>query len=131
MKENIIQGKRNGGKAPIGYTSVDQHLIPNKDAEKVRKIFEMYAEGKPYKEMEAYSGWPHSNIRNMLQNEVYLGHLISGANRCENAHEPLVVRTLGTLVEEGCRTPTGTHRTVRSMSICWRGCWSVGSAANP
>lgn len=90
MKENIIQGKRNGGKAPIGYTSVDQHLIPNKDAEKVRKIFEMYAEGKPYKEMEAYSGWPHSNIRNMLQNEVYLGHLISGANRCENAHEPLV-----------------------------------------
>ena len=90
MKENIIQGKRNGGKAPIGYTSVDQHLIPNKDAEKVRKIFEMYAEGKSYKEMEAYSGWPHSNIRNMLQNEVYLGHLISGANRCENAHEPLV-----------------------------------------
>ena len=90
MKENILQGKRNGGKAPIGYTSINQHLIPNRDADKVKHIFEMYAEGKPYKEMEAYSGWPHPNIRNMLQNEVYLGHLISGQNRCENAHEALV-----------------------------------------
>ena len=90
MKENILQGKRNGGKPPIGYTIINQHLIPNIDAKKVRDIFEMYAEGKSYKEMMAYSGWPHANIRNMLCNEVYLGHLISGANRFENAHEALV-----------------------------------------
>ena len=90
LKENVLMGRRNGGKAPIGYTVVNQHLVPNKDAEKVTGVFRMYAEGKSYKEMEEYSGWPHSNIRNMLKNEVYLGHLISGVNRCENAHEPLV-----------------------------------------
>ena len=90
LKENIMEGKRNGGKAPIGYTVINQHLVPNTDAQKVTRIFEMYAEGKSYKEMEEFSGWPHSNIRNMLQNEVYLGHLISGSNRCENAHEALV-----------------------------------------
>ena len=90
MKENILQGKRNGGKPPIGYACVDQHLIPNIDAQKVRDIFEMYAQGKSYKEMMAYTGWPHANIRNMLLNEVYLGHLISGENRFENAHQPLV-----------------------------------------
>lgn len=90
MKENVLNGKRNGGKAPIGYTIVRQHLVPNIDAQKVTAIFEMYAEGKSYKDMEEYSGWPHSNIRNMLKNEVYLGHLISGQNRYENAHEPLV-----------------------------------------
>lgn len=90
LKENILQGKRNGGKAPIGYTAVNQHLVPNRDADKVRNIFEMYAQGKSYAEMEEYSGWPHSNIRNMLKNEVYLGHLISGENRHENAHEALV-----------------------------------------
>ena len=90
LKENILMGRRNGGKAPIGYTIVNQHLVPNADAEKVRNIFEMYAEGKSYKDMMEYSGFPHANIRNMLQNEVYLGHLISGENRFDNAHEPLV-----------------------------------------
>ena len=92
LKENVLMGRRNGGKAPIGYTVVNQHLVPNADAQKVTEVFEMYAQGKSYAEMEEYSGWPHSNIRNMLQNEVYLGHLISGSNRCENAHEPLVDR---------------------------------------
>ena len=90
LKENVLMGRRNGGKAPIGYTVVNQHLVPNIDSQKVAEVFRMYAEGKSYKEMEEYSGWPHSSIRNMLKNEVYLGHLISGVNRCENAHEPLV-----------------------------------------
>ena len=90
LRENILTGRRNGGKAPIGYKVVNQHLVPNIDAQKVTGIFRMYAEGKSYKEMEEYSGFPHSNIRNMLQNEVYLGHLVFGENRCENAHEPLV-----------------------------------------
>ena len=90
LKENVLMGRRNGGKHPIGYTVVNQHLVPNKDAEKVTEVFRMYAEGKSYKQMEEYSGWPHSNIRNMLKNEVYLGHIISGENRCENAHPALV-----------------------------------------
>lgn len=90
LRENILNGKRNGGKAPIGYTVVKQHLVPNTDAEKVTRLFDMYAEGKSYKDMMEYSGFPHANIRNMLKNEVYLGHLISGENRCENAHQPLV-----------------------------------------
>ena len=90
LKENILMGRRNGGKAPIGYTIVNQHLVPNSDAVKVTEVFRMYAEGKSYREMEEYSGFPHSNIRNMLKNEVYLGHLISGENRCENAHPALV-----------------------------------------
>ena len=90
LRENILNGKRNGAKAPIGYTVVNQHLVPNKDAEKVTEVFRMYAEGKSYREMEEYSGWPHPNIRNMLKNEVYLGHLVFGENRCENAHQALV-----------------------------------------
>ena len=90
LRENILNGKRNGAKAPIGYTVVNQHLVPNKDAEKVTSVFRMYAEGKSYREMEEYSGWPHPNIRNMLKNEVYLGHLVFGENRFENAHPALV-----------------------------------------
>lgn len=90
LHENIHEGKRNGGKAPIGYNVVDQHLVPNGEAEKVKRIFDMYAEGKSYKEMMEYSGWPHANIRNMLSNEVYLGHLVFGSVKHENAHEAIV-----------------------------------------
>ena len=90
LRENVLKGRRNGGKPPIGYDSINQHLAPNKDAEKVTEVFRMYAAGKPYREMMAYSGWPHRSIENMLCNEVYLGHLISGENRYNNAHTALV-----------------------------------------
>lgn len=90
LKENMMQGKRNGGKAPLGYDAVNQHLVPNGQAGVVRELFKMYAAGKSYKEMMDLSGWPHANIRNLLSNEVYMGHLIFGEWRSENAHEALV-----------------------------------------
>lgn len=90
LKENMMQGKRNGGKAPLGYDSINQHLVPNGQAPIIRGLFKMYAEGKPYKELMEFSGYPRENIRNILLNEVYLGHLIFGEWRTENAHEALV-----------------------------------------
>ena len=90
LRENILNGKRNGGKVPFGYTLVDHHLIPNKDAETVRRIFHLYSEGKGVTEIVKITQSPVHNIRPMLMNEVYLGHLISGENRCEHAHEPII-----------------------------------------
>ena len=90
LKENIMQGKRNGAKAPLGYDAVNQHLIPNGKAPIITNLFRMYADGKSYREMMEYSGFPHANIRNILLNEVYLGHLVFGEWKAENAHEPLV-----------------------------------------
>lgn len=90
LRENILNGKRNGGKVPFGYTLVDHHLIPNRDAETVRWIFNLYAEGKGVTEIVRTTRSPVHNIRPMLMNEVYLGHLISGENRCENAHEAII-----------------------------------------
>ena len=90
LRENILNGKRNGGKVPFGYTLVDHHLIPNRDAETVRWIFNLYAEGKGVTEIVRTTRSPVHNIRPMLMNEVYLGHLISGENRCDNAHEPII-----------------------------------------
>jgi site-specific DNA recombinase len=90
LKENILKGKRNGGKVPFGYTLVDHHLIPNKDADTVRSIFNLYSEGVGVTEIVKITRSPIHNIRPMLMNEVYLGHLISGENRCEHAHEPII-----------------------------------------
>ena len=90
LRENILNGKRNGGKVPFGYTLVDHHLIPNRDAETVKWIFNLYSEGKGVTEIVKITQSPVHNIRPMLMNEVYLGHLISGENRCEHAHEPII-----------------------------------------
>ena len=90
LRENILNGKRNGGKVPFGYTLVDRHLIPNRDAETVRRIFHLYSEGKGVTEIVKITQSPVHNIRPMLMNEVYLGHLVSGENRCNNAHEPII-----------------------------------------
>jgi site-specific DNA recombinase len=90
LKENILKGKRNGGKVPFGYTLVDHHLIPNKDADTVRSIFNLYSEGVGVTEIVKITRSPIHNIRPMLMNEVYLGHLISGENRCEHAHESII-----------------------------------------
>ena len=90
LRENILNGKRNGGKVPFGYTLVDHHLIPNKDADTVRRIFHLYSEGKGVTEIVKITQSPVHNIRPMLMNEVYLGHLVSGENRCDNAHEAII-----------------------------------------
>lgn len=90
LKENILNGKRNGGKVPYGYSLIDHHLAPNKDADTVRRIFHLYSEGMGVTEIVKKTRSRINNIRPLLMNEVYLGHLISGENRCENAHEPII-----------------------------------------
>ena len=47
ITERIKTGKWRGTKPPFGYdyNNGDDVLVPNKDAETVRKIFELYKEG--------------------------------------------------------------------------------------
>lgn len=92
IKENVIKGKRNGGKAPFGYSCVDQHLVPNADAPKLREFFRMYSEGRRLVDIARDLDLPFVNYNAVLKNEVYLGTLISKEWRHENAHEALVDR---------------------------------------
>ena len=92
IKENIITGKRNGAKPPFGYSSVNQHLVPNKEAEKAKAFFRMYADGKRLADIAETLKLPFKNYNAVLKNEVYLGTLISGEWRKENAHEAIIDR---------------------------------------
>lgn len=92
IKENVLKGKRNGGKAPFGYTCIDQHLVPNADAPKLKEFFRMYSEGKRLVDIAKELDLPFVNYNAVLKNEVYLGTIISKEWRHENAHEPLVDR---------------------------------------
>ena len=90
LKENILQGKRNGGRVPMGYRVVDHKLVPDGNAPRVKKCFEMYANNKTYQEMTEATGIPRHVIKWMLMNEAYIGNLVQGENRCNNAHEPII-----------------------------------------
>lgn len=90
IQENVMNGKRNGAKAPFGYTCVNQRLEPNGDAQKVKAFFRMYAEGKPLAEIARTLDLPFKNYNAVLKNEVYLGVLKSGEYRKENAHEAII-----------------------------------------
>jgi len=42
MEHKVLTGKRNGAIAPIGYDWIDGKLIPNQEADFVRRLFKMY-----------------------------------------------------------------------------------------
>ena len=90
LKENLLNGVRNGGPCPAGYIIENQHLIPNADAAKVTMMFEMYAEGKSYGEIEKATGWKKTTLRYMLTNETYTGALGKGDEKHEGVHAALV-----------------------------------------
>jgi site-specific DNA recombinase len=86
MKETALQGKYTGGRVPYGYiVGPDQKLLPDPDrAGAIKLIFEMFADGKEYKEIiaeltkkgyKSFNGgqFMKSSIHDMLQNEKYLG----------------------------------------------------------
>ena len=90
QKENILRGKRCGGKTPYGYTSVNQQLVPNQDADTVRDIFRLYADGWKIADIVRKLNPKVCHIDRILGNGVYTGALVFGELRKENAHEALV-----------------------------------------
>lgn len=92
QRENALNGRRCGARPPVGYDSIDQRLVPNIDAERVRKVFELYTDGKSQKEIMKATGFPDYMIYHIVRNEAYTGTLVFGDTRCENAHEALIDR---------------------------------------
>ncbi len=91
-----------GGYIPIGYDYENGKLLVNAyEAEQVKKIFEWYLNGLSLKAITdrlheagytnrygSYGSW--TCIRNVLENETYLGRIHFGDVVVENTHEPLV-----------------------------------------
>ena len=100
QKENILNGKRNGGKAPFGYSVVNQHLVPNADAEKVKGLFRLYADGKRLADIGRELKLPFYHYYPVLRNEVYIGTLKSGEWRYENAHEAIIDKDTWEMVQK-------------------------------
>ena len=97
------EGGYAGGKPPLGYTAVEgQLVIVPEEAEIVRLIFALRAEGKPlmaiadelnrrgYRSKKG-NEFKHSAIQTVLNNEsTYRGNYKYGKESCENTHEPIL-----------------------------------------
>lgn len=91
-----------GGNIPIGYDYEDGKLIVNPyEAEQVRKIYEWYLSGSSLKAItdklqdagytnkySSYNSW--SSVRNILENETYIGRLHFGDVVVDHAHEAII-----------------------------------------
>ena len=91
-----------GGNIPIGYDYSDGKLIVNPyEAEQVRKIYEWYLAGDSLKAItdklqdagytnrySSYNSW--TSVRNILENETYIGRLHFGDVVVDHAHEAII-----------------------------------------
>ncbi len=91
LRENAIQGKNTGGKPAYGYDtdSEKRFIINEQEATAVRMIFNMYLEGKRYREIIASltatghlnrNGKPFTmaSLHDILINRKYKGEMILG-----------------------------------------------------
>jgi DNA invertase Pin-like site-specific DNA recombinase len=80
--------------APVGYRKDrDGRLIVHeREARKVREIFERRAAGESVMALVRESDWPH--VAKIIRNDTYLGVVRSGEYVNERAHEPIVSREL-------------------------------------
>ncbi|MFH1174523.1 MAG: recombinase family protein [archaeon] len=61
-------------RAPLGYKYVNKKLVVHEEnAEKVREIFAMWAQGISYKEIAAKYGLPISTLYTIIKNPTYIG----------------------------------------------------------
>lgn len=82
-----------GGRIPFGYDYDEKQgiLIPNKDAETVRKIFSLYLDGKSTITIAKILGLKYDRfIREILERKTYIGMIVFRGLEYQGKHEPLI-----------------------------------------
>ena len=88
-----MQGEVLSGHQPFGYSIVDKHLVPNEDAEKVRRIFSYFDTTGSLRRTANFAtsiGVPRTDghIKSMLKNEKYIGRYRGNDNYCPAIIDP-------------------------------------------
>ena len=94
MKERIKMGYwMGGGRVPFGYDyNTDAGiLVPNKDAETVRKIFELYIGGYSTNSIARLLGLSYEKLaRQILMRKTYTGYICYNGEEYKGKHEPII-----------------------------------------
>jgi DNA invertase Pin-like site-specific DNA recombinase len=114
-------------------------LVPDpKTAPLLRRLFELRADGHTWAQLGRWleyedvrpprgGHWTVSTLRNIIANEVYLGVVTLGKRRVEDAHEPLVSRSLW----KTAQSSTSVQRTGRNAAGVAGGLLRCGSCGRP
>ncbi len=106
MKENLLNGKFNGGALAIGYKISEERMVKDEfTAPYVLEAFKMYGNGYSIHEIQKYlndrgvlqhNGKPvsYSTVGRMLKNRRYLGEITFRETTVPNAIEPIVTPEL-------------------------------------
>lgn len=98
MKERVKSGLwMGGGRVPFGYDYDEKQgiLVPNKDAETVRLIYELYCQGKGYQEISDILGVTNDSlVRNIILRKTYLGIIEYNGKEYTGKHQPIITQEL-------------------------------------
>lgn len=108
LSENVQMGMAQAraegywvNRPPTGYDLVDRILVPNSDAPKVVRIFEMRANGASQTTIEDTVGVKHSTVVAILRNRAYLGEMRHKDTWLPGRHQPLITEDLWEAAHKG------------------------------
>lgn len=155
LVENVRLGMRQAARqgrwtnhAPTGYDLEDGVLIPNGDADTMRAIYRLRAEGLSQAEVSRRVGIKQSTVLSILRNPAYRGLVKCGDEWVRGLHDPLVTELQFQAAHRGRRAGlrrgndlmSGRVRCglcARSMSVMdngagWMGyrCWHRGKGCD-
>jgi len=73
-----------------GYDLVDGELVPNGQADTIRRIFKLRAEGPSHQQIEERTGVKYSTAIGILESRIYLGEVLWQGEWLPGHHEPLI-----------------------------------------
>jgi site-specific DNA recombinase len=155
LAENVRLGMRQAAREgrwtnhpPTGYDLVDGVLITNDDADTVKRIYRLRAEGMSQAEISRHVGIGQSTVLAILKNRAYLGKVKCGDEWVEGLHEALITEQQFQAAHRGNRPGIRRGKDLmsgrvrcgickRSMSVMdngagWMGyrCWHRGKGCD-
>ena len=94
MRERVKSGKwMGGGRTPFGYDYNEEKgmLIPNKDAERVRKVYELYLKGHSTSNIAQTLGLKYDKLAyQIITRKSNAGYIVYNGEEYLGNHEPII-----------------------------------------
>ena len=121
MLERVKQGLwRGGGNVPFGYDYDQQQgiLVPNQDAETVRKIYNLYIRGYSTSKIASILGLLHERlVSNVLGRRCYLGYVTYKGQEFPGCHEAILSEDTYELAVRKMRERSIAHAPVKASHL--------------
>lgn len=127
MKERVKTGLwMGGGRVPFGY-DYDRNkgiLVPNKDAETVRKIYELYLQGHSPQRIAEMVGLKYDRLAiQILTRKTNIGVICYNGEEYAGQHEPIISaeiyeKTMDMMRERSIQRTTTTNNLLTGLVYC-------------